>query len=234
MSRSVAMLARLNEIDLAVDATKARMHEIAELVKEPPALVTARQVAAAAQQELARATESQRQREARQAEAATKVKRAEEKLYGGTIKNPREVEDAQRDHAQLVHQLQAADEQLLEALVILENATKAHELAQADLKRLLVETAARQASLRSEFATLKMRLPAEQARQAAVRRDIPPKFLATYDALRPRKGGRAVAKLEGDSCSACRVAIPPSKLAEVLDSEGLVYCGNCGRLLWSE
>ena len=84
-----------------------------------------------------------------------------------------------------------------------------------------------------------MRLPgvtmfADQARQAAARGALSPKLLATYDMLRSRKGGRAVAVLEGDSCSACRVAIPPSKLDEVLESEGLVYCGNCGRLLWSE
>jgi uncharacterized protein len=234
MSRPVALLARLNEIDLAVDATKARMYEIVEAMREPPVLVAARQAVAAAERELARSREVLQEREEAQAEAAAKAKRAEQKLYDGTIKNPREVEDAQQDHAQLVNQLKAADEQLLEALVVQESALAAHGRAQAELKQLLAERAARQAALRAEYATLKARLPAEQARQAAARGAVPGKALATYDILRQRKAGRAVAALEGDSCSACRVAVPPSKLAEVLDSEGLVYCGNCGRLLWSE
>lgn len=234
MTRLVALLAQVNEIDLRVDATKTRLHEIAEALREPAALIAARQAAASAERELALCQATQQQGEQLQAEAAARLSRAEAKLYGGTIKNPRELEDAQRDVAQLSHQRQAAEEQLLEALVCTESATSALETARAALTKLSAEWQASQAALRAEYAALKARLPGQQARQAAARKGIPEKTLATYDLLRSRKGGRAVAMLEGDSCSACRVAAPPSKLAEVLDSEQLVYCGNCGRLLWSE
>lgn len=234
MTRLVPLLARVNEIDLEVDGIKTRLHEIIELLREPAALIAARQAAEKASAELAECRAVQRQCEQRQIDATARVKAAEEKLYSGAIKNPREVEDAQKDHAQLLHQQQTADEKLLEALVCIETCTATYTSAQATLKQLTAETVAQQTALRAEFATLKERLGVEQARQRTARAALTPKLLATYDTLRIRKGGRAVARLEGDSCGECRVAVPPSKLAEVLDSEGLVYCGNCGRLLWSE
>jgi len=40
--------------------------------------------------------------------------------------------------------------------------------------------------------------------------------------------------LDGEICSACCVAVSPSKFAAVLDSDELIYCGNCGRLVWAE
>ena len=38
MTRPILLLARLNDIDLAVDATKTRLAEIAEALREPAAL----------------------------------------------------------------------------------------------------------------------------------------------------------------------------------------------------
>ena len=91
-----------------------------------------------------------------------------------------------------------------------------------------------QGALRSEQAKLKARLPGQQARQAAARQAVPAQYLRTYDHLRPRHSGRAVAELDGDECSACLVQAPPSKLEAARFSDELVYCGNCGRLLWGE
>ncbi len=64
---------------------------------------------------------------------------------------------------------------------------------------------------------------------------MPAALLPIYDALRPRKGGRAVAVLlEGGACSACRVAASPGKMASARDGDELAYCENCGRILLGE
>lgn len=49
MTRPILLLARLNAADLAVDATKTRLIEIAEALREPSALVAAREEAASAE-----------------------------------------------------------------------------------------------------------------------------------------------------------------------------------------
>jgi len=234
MTRPILLLAHLNEADLALDATKARLTEIAEALREPATLVAARASLAAAEKEVARLRGEQADAETSQAKADEQIKAIEQKLYGGKVTNPRELESSQRDLAQHQKQRTGVEDRLLEIMVSLDGATAAVARAQVDVTRLAAEWDARQASLRSEQAKLKGLLPAQQARQAAARQAVSPQYLRTYDHLRPRHGGRAVAELDGDECSACLVQAPPSKLEAARFSDELVYCGNCGRLLWGE
>ncbi len=234
MTRPILLLARLNDLDLAVDATKTRLAEIAEALREPAALASARRSADGLQKEVDHLRSEQRSLEQNQAELEQKIKKMEKRLYSGEVTSPRELEDGQRDIAQHQHQKAAVEDRLLEIMVALESATAALEKAQADVSTLTTDWETRQASLRAEQAKLKARLPGELARQAAARQGIPAELLRTYDTLRPRRHGRAVAELDGDECSACLVAVPPSKLEAARFGDELVYCGNCGRLLWGE
>lgn len=232
--RAIHRLALLNEADLALDAAKARLAEIALALREPVALIAARAALAEAEKELERCRREQRKLEQAQAEAKAEVARTEQKLYSGQIRNPRELGNAERDLQQHRHQQSAIEDRLLEAMMAADAAVERHAACQAELSRLTAAWEQTQAVLRQEQAQLKARLPALQARQAAARQAAPAELLSLYDSLRARKGGRAVAEVDGDTCSACSVAIPPSKLAAALEGEELIYCGNCGRLLWTE
>ena len=186
---AVALLGQLNEIDLAIDALRARASEIAEALKEPAALQAARTAAAAADAELARCRAVQAERESSQQKTAAKLTQAEGRLYGGKVRNPKELEDAEKDVAQLRRQHAQAEDALLEALIASEAAAETAAVAQRDLARHSAERDAMQVSLRAEHARLTERLAAERARQAAVRRAMPADILHTYDTLRPRRGG---------------------------------------------
>lgn len=234
MTRPVFLLAQLNEADLALDAVKTRLAEIAAALREPAELLAARQAHANAEAELARCRTAQRDLELAQADATAKVGRTEQKLYSGQIRNPRELEDAERDLQQQRNQRAHVEDLLLESLLAVEVATEEHAACQTRLAQLTAAWEQSQAALREEQARLKARVPGLQARQVAARKAAPASLLPLYDNLRIRKGGRAVAELDGDMCSACRVAVPPSKLAAAVEGDELVYCGNCGRLLWTE
>jgi predicted nucleic acid-binding Zn-ribbon protein len=232
--RPVLMLARLNEIDLALDSLRARLVEIAAALQEPEQLVAARRALAQAEAELARWRGVQRERERAQQEIGDKLARAETRLYSGEIRNPREVQGAERDVQQLRHQRDEAEDALLEALVAVEGLAEDYSARAAVVSELASDWEARLVRLHAEQARLKERLPAQQARQSAARRAVPPDLLTLYDNLRPRRGGRAVAELDGDTCGVCKVAVPPTKLEAARFGDELVYCGNCGRLLWGE
>jgi predicted nucleic acid-binding Zn-ribbon protein len=189
---------------------------------------------AAAEAEVAQLRSEQADVEQTQADAESKIKQIEARLYDGTTTNSRELDNSQRDLTQHRNQKAAIEDRLLELMVALEGATARLNAARADVARLTSDWTNRQGGLRAEYTKLKARLPADQARAAAARAAVPAAFLRTYDHLRPRHGGRAVAELDGDTCSACRVQAPPSKLEPARFGEELVYCGNCGRLLWGE
>jgi predicted nucleic acid-binding Zn-ribbon protein len=232
--RPVQMLARLSEIDLTLDSYRTRLAEIAAALKEPAELAAARCASAEAEAELDRWRDVQQERERAQQDVAGKLARAEKRLYSGEIRNPREVQGAERDVQQLRHQCAEAEDALLEALVAVEGLAEECVQRRASLGELTAGWEATQSRLRAEQARLRERLAAEQARQLSMRKAVPPDMLALYDNLRPRRGGRAVAELDGDTCSACKVAAPPTTLEAARFGEELVYCGNCGRLLWGE
>lgn len=232
--RPVVLLAQLNEADLAVDALKVRLAEIAEALREPAELVAARRNLAEVEAALARCQAAAQDAELAQHSAEDKLARTEQQLYSGKVRNPRELEDAERNLLQQRGQKAQAEERALEALIACEEATVRHAAQQAEVARLTEHWQAQQAQLRAEQAQLKARLPAALARQAAARQAVPAQLLTLYDGLRPRRGGRAVAALDGDVCSACLVAVSPGKLAAARFGDELVYCENCGRLLWEE
>jgi hypothetical protein len=230
----VTLLGQLNEIDLAIDALRARSAEIAEALKEPAALQAARTAAAAAESELARWKALQSEREADQQRTNARLVQAESRLYGGKVRNPKELEDVEKDVAQLRRQHAQAEDALLEALIGSDSTAEAAANAQAELARRLAQWQATQADLRSEQLRVTERLAVERARQAATRRAVPSEMLHTYDTLRVRRGGRAVARIDGDTCAVCLVAISPSRLAAAREGEQLAYCENCGRILLSD
>ncbi len=232
--RPLALLAELNTIDLALDALNARFAQINEALREPASLRAAAASLANAEGELKRWGEIQAQRETAQKSVVEKLAKTEGKLYGGKIKEARELSDLQRDQGQLRRQQAQAEDDLLEALLAVEAATTARDQAAAELAAQTNAWQATQVKLRAEQARLKAQLPGQQARQAAARQAVPPQFLSVYDSLRPRRGGRAVAEIDGEECSVCNVAISPNKLDAARYGDQLVYCDNCGRLLWGE
>jgi predicted nucleic acid-binding Zn-ribbon protein len=228
------LLAQLNEIDLAVDAYKARLAEIIQGVREPAELAQLRTALVAAEKEQARCRDAQIVAETEQARVASHLAQAESALYSGKTKSAKELEHAEHDVQQLRRQLAHADDELLEVLVAAESTTATADAQRADLDRLTAEWEKRRAHLRAEQAVVRAQLAQEQERQLAARRAVPDALLVVYDSLRARRAGRAVAAIDGEECGVCGVAVPQSKLEPARDGDELVYCGNCGRILWTE
>ncbi len=62
---------------------------------------------------------------------------------------------------------------------------------------------------------------------------VPPELLPTYDRLRQRLGGVAVAPLVGASCGGCHLTLSASELDRIrrLPPDELATCEQCGRIL---
>ncbi len=233
--RPVARLTELNKVDQVVDLLKARLADIAEGLREPAALRSARAALAEAEAEVAALHIRLQDCELRQKTAEAKLARDEKRLYGGKVQAPKELQDLQAEVGQSRRQRSQAEDELLEVMVAAEAAEEKRAAAQTTLDALDAEWQARQVELRAEGAKLKKRLETETARQAATRARAPAQLLPMYDTLRARKNGRAVATLlDNEVCSECKVAVSPTKAVALRDGDELVYCENCGRLLFGE
>jgi predicted nucleic acid-binding Zn-ribbon protein len=91
--------------------------------------------------------------------------------------------------------------------------------ASALLQEVEAELAAEEAGLR----------PAREAQAG----DVTPELLATYERLRARLGGVAVAPLEGGRCGGCHLTLPATELDALRHAppDALVRHEECGRIL---
>lgn len=62
-------------------------------------------------------------------------------------------------------------------------------------------------------------------------RKIEPRLVRRYERIKNAKEGIAVAPVKKGSCGGCFSAIPPQKIVEIRESNRLLTCENCGRIL---
>lgn len=226
-----AELYALQEIDLAIDAAVLRLSEVEALLGETEELRNARQQAEEARDGVHAQRERQKSLEWDADEVRSKSKEIEGKLYGGTVRNPKELEDLQADLVSVRGQLGKRDDALLEAMVEMEDAESQLRRAEEELAQVEASWRAEQGSLGAEQAQLNGEIVALEAGRTAQVDGVDARGLSLYEALRKRRGGSAVAMVERGLCHGCRIALPMSVVQKARSGLGLVQCVSCERIL---
>jgi predicted nucleic acid-binding Zn-ribbon protein len=81
------------------------------------------------------------------------------------------------------------------------------------------------ARLKEEAATAAKALAAEEGK-------IPPAVRGQYDRLVKAHGADALAAVESQSCSHCRMGITMQMYSDLRRGTDLIFCRNCGRALY--
>ena len=222
----------LQAVDLASDARKRRLGEIAEALSDRRALdaLAARlaEVSAAANALDAR----RREFDDAIAQLTERIGVAEQRLYSGAVVNPRELQGLQADVAQLGRQRDTQEFGLLEVLEELDPLEKERAETQARFTEERQAWEARQESLLSEQAVLEREVADLAARRNAQAAALPPGELALYEQVRSRNAqGKAAARVRNDTCESCRVGLPRRVVQEVRAAARLLRCPNCSLIL---
>jgi len=158
----------------------------------------------------------------------------EDRLYSGHIKNPKELANRQDEVQYLKRREGELEDQALETMIEVEDSEASVTEQRERLARLEEEWQETQARLSAEQSELINRLSQLKAKRAKLLKTIEASDLALYEDLRLRRGGRAVALLEGELCQACRVTLPTSKAQQARQGKVLILCGCCERILYVE
>ena len=223
----------LQEIDLEIDSRLVALAEAEESTGETEELLSARADAESLQQIVRELQKNVRAAEQQVEDMAAKIQPIEKKLYGGSIRNPKELSDLQEDVRSLQARKRQLEDQLLEAMSELEDAEGVLTAARDALSALDASWQAEQARLLREQTTLTAELAALDERRREQVHLIDRATLALYDALRVAHQGRAVAKVERGMCQGCRISLPMTLLQKARSSgEALVQCSSCERILY--
>jgi predicted nucleic acid-binding Zn-ribbon protein len=233
MSRA-ERLYRLQTIDLEIDARHRRLKEVDATLEGDEELQRVRQALQDGERKLSRQRTKLRDRELEMRSLTNKIASVENRLYSGRIKNPKELANLQGEVQYLKRRKGELEDQVLESMIEVEESEASVTGQQERLARLEEEWQETQARLSAEQNELISRLGQLKAKRAKLQRTIEAGDLALYEDLRRRRGGRAVALLEGELCQGCRVTLPTTKVQQARQGEALTFCGSCERILYVE
>lgn len=234
MSAQLKALYELQTIDLQLakaQKAKASMDDGSAKKKQVDA---ARIEADKAEKLLHEATSEMRDKELNLKTVETKQKTFRDKLYAGSVTNPKELSSMEKEIEMLGRQKGKLEERLLELMDIIEERKAVAKAALSALKQQEEEYAAYLAKLKQDSASLSSKIRELIPQHEKAAEAVDPILLKRYEALRTRLSGVVVSKVDVADCSACHTKIQPGILREVKSDAQLQTCDNCSRLLYFE
>ena len=227
-------LHRLQQIDSRMDQARTRLESIRQALENDAELR-----AATERFDQANAAQLAAERALRNAEAEVqsqkiKIEQTEASLYGGAVRNPKELQDLQKDVASLKKHLATLEDRLLEAMLANDEAASALTQTGSALSDVQARRGDQSQSLVRERADLAHALESFEAERKAALAPLDPRNLETYETLRRDRRGVAVATVSDGACSACGSTLTPAQRQAARSSGALVHCSTCGRFLFAD
>lgn len=227
----VAQLFHLQEIDSEIDEKKQRLGAVLKALKGPEALVEAKNEAAETAVTLTKWQTRRQDLSLENKGLRQKIKSAENRLYSGNVKNPKELEDLQHSIESMGRQRSALEDELLEAMIELEDAEAANKAAREHLAAEESKWETNEVELLAEKNELAVRLGHLMDSRKAAAAQVPAGPLKTYENLRQKRGGTAVVRLRGDQCLGCRITVSANTIRQGREGK-MVFCDGCGRIVY--
>ena len=224
-------LHNLQEMDDELQIASRRLKEIASALGENDQVTQARKQATDAEEHLAQWRAQARDLDLEVRGFNQRVEANEQRLYGGRVTNPKELASLQEDTVSVKRWREKKEEDMLEALVAEEDAEKTLSGAKSNLGQILARWEADQQDLVAERSQIETQQDEILQQRGSLIASIDPEDIGTYQALRQRKGGRAVVAVQEGICEGCRMPPPTSQVQQARTGETLVFCNNCGRIL---
>ena len=231
MLQALTALIALQTLDSAADAARRRLSDFPAAEQE----LAAKVAAAAAEVEAAKtaATANQTSRRALEKDVAgVDARLAKFDDHKAAVKTNHE-------YTALLHEISTAktDKDALEEkiLVLMDEAdglaagVKRAESALAAIKKESDAARAAMAAERGGLDAELARLAGERAREAA---GVDASVLAKYEQLLKGRRGIAVARMDGEICTACHVRPRPHVTQQVRRNDSIVQCDSCQRILY--
>jgi predicted nucleic acid-binding Zn-ribbon protein len=232
MPQRTKLLYMLQRIDTQLARKKRRYRQVQEHLDQSEGLQAARVALEAAEAELSKWRAKLRDCELEAGGVAAKLEETQQLLYGGTVTNPKELSDLQRESEYLKRRQDALEERQLEEMMTVEQLTS--KAAIANEEHIVVEAAWRSenAELHAEYDTLRQDMAKLLSQRKTVVKHISAKDLDEYDALRRLRKGVAVVAVKDDTCQVCHVQVPHHDMQVATNTDQIAYCSGCERILY--
>jgi predicted nucleic acid-binding Zn-ribbon protein len=226
-------LYRLQQIDSQLDWTKKRLREIEAALKEDEALRQASANAQQADEALVNARKALRRAEDQVSQQRVKIEQSEAALYGGKVRNPKELQDLENEVAALKRYLDVLEDRQLEAMLVEEEALSEQRVAAGKLEEQRAQFDQRSKELLVEKEGLLKDIDRFMGERQAAASSISSQDMDIYTQLRKQRRGIAVAKVTDKACSACGTTLSAALLHAARSPDHINRCDTCSRILYA-
>ncbi|MBI4306054.1 MAG: hypothetical protein HY678_07015 [Chloroflexi bacterium] len=231
MSSARALL-DLQEIDKRLAEQRQAYKKLAVELKAQAGLPALRAETEAARMNLAEARVQHNKLLSDAALFRERVSTLETRLYSGNITNMRELTALQEEHNNAKRNLAQAEEAAVPAALAGQEANQQYDSLKVQLAQKEAEWQKRGAQLKESSQKVARDYKIFERQRGNIAKDISPADLAMYDSILKRKEGLAVVRVERGICQCPRrLKLPLRETSKLKDSEALVICSSCGRIL---
>lgn len=232
MLKALEYLRQLQALDDQIEAERERVATIDVTLHDRSEFEAAKQRHQDAAAPVRALEAEQRDLELRIGTARNHLSEGEQKLYSGKVSSPRELGDLQSRSADLRKQIASGEDDELRAMEQLEAARAELEAAERALRTVVAARRTQEAELVAERKNLVASVRAVTAARDELRTQIDAPTVRTYDRLRVRHGGSAVAEVKQRVCLGCRVTLIGAFEQRLRQGDQLITCQSCGRFLY--
>jgi predicted nucleic acid-binding Zn-ribbon protein len=225
-------LYKLQQVDLELQKKQQELDEIENWLNDNKALVAAESKLASQKEQLEDARKKQKNSEWELEDLQEKVRQINSKLYVGTITNPKELVNLEKEVKGLKSQIGPKEDVLLGLMSQVEEIEAKEKTTAEEIEQLKREWKQRQETLgqrKSEVETVLAKLRGDRN---GLEQQIDSEALNTYERLR-LTSGQAVVKVERGKCQGCHITVPTSQWQKAKAGD-LIQCTSCSRILYLE
>jgi hypothetical protein len=225
-------LYRLQQIDTQLDWIHTRLLEIDTALQNDASLKQAGETARQSEQAHEAARKALRRIEDEVQQQRIKIEQNESSLYGGKIRNPKELKDLENEVAALKRYLSTLEDRQLDAMLVEEEAAANQKMAAGELEKTRLDFEQRWGELNFEQEKILRDQERLEGERRAAAGSILPEDMAQYVQLRKTRRGVAVAKVVDRACSACGSTLNAALLNAAHSPNQITLCDACGRVLY--
>lgn len=228
-------LFQLQVIDLDLDEKRHLMQELeGRLGGTPAGVLAARKHLNDLEDESKSLALRMRQLEGEIEQRSAKIAALQKQLFGGGVGKQKEASALEKELQTLTEARGRLEDTLLDAMSEIEEMPSQIANARAEADRISAQWDTEAIALRAELERLRGEVASAEITRARMIADLSPEAIHIYDDLRRTSRGRAVARVERNTCMGCRVALPMGEVQQARKRPGLSYCSFCGRILFIE
>ncbi len=226
-------LFRLQQIDSQIDQVRSRLQQIEVALRDHTAVLEATRLENKKKGAFEAANRVLQQADENVNAQRIKIEQTESTLYGGKVRNPKELQDLQNESVALKRYLDTLEDRQLEALITFEETEIEHKAAAENLARIEEDVKQSNRALTLEQSGLREEITRLNVERESIATPIPQEDYSIYEKLRLQRRGVAVARINNNVCEACGSSLNAALLQAARSPNQITRCESCGRILYA-